>query len=504
MRWLPKASAVVAAAVALEAASASLAAPPEPARPLGRVPTNADARKQAAPRLFSTAPTTWIWTEPKRAPKGELGYVRVGRSVALREPEPRPGPGCPSGFYAVEPYGWICRDRTVSLDASDRYVRASALAAPRKALLPFGYALSNGAPMYRRLPTRAEWEKEERWLGPAGSFGALSWGNKGHELLAEVRAIPPADPMPFFLLNGGSAASERPLGLVRRQIPLGSMLAFSRAFTHEGRTFLLSADMTVVPADRVRPYRESSFAGIELGKDRALPLFWIKKTAKPKYRRGADGSFHDTGQTWPARTAVDLDPGIEPVEQGKKYLATKERAADGAPIFVAERDAAVVRAREELPFSVTDTDKWIIVSITQGTLVAYQGKQPLFTTLVSPGAGGVPIAGKDPVKMSTTPLGVFRIAFKHRAATMSPEQGEDRSFWIADVPHTQYFNAPFALHTAYWHENFGEPMSAGCINLSPKDGAWLFDWTEPRVPTDWNGSATARLNGKGSIVVVTR
>ena len=72
-------------------------------------------------------------------------------------------------------------------------MRAAELAAPRKALLPFDYALSNGAPMYRRLPTRAEWEKEERWFGPAGSFGALSWGNKGHEQLAEVRAIPAVD-----------------------------------------------------------------------------------------------------------------------------------------------------------------------------------------------------------------------------------------------------------------------------------------------------------------------
>ena len=406
---------------------------------------NGKARGEAVSRLWSIAPTTWIWTEPKKAPRGELGYVRVGRSVALREPEPRPGPGCPSGFYAVEPYGWVCRDSSVTLDASDRYVRASELAAPRKALLPFDYALSNGTPMYRRLPTRAEWEKEERWFGPAGSFGPLSWGNKGHEQLAQVRAIPASDSTPFFLEQGGSAASDRPVGLVRRQIPLGSMLAFTRAFSHEGRTFLLSADMTVVPADRVRPYRESRFSGIKLGKDRALPLAWIKKAPKPKYRRAADGSFHETGEVWPVRTAVDLDPAIEPIETGKKFLATRERAADGSPLFVAERDAAVVRAREEMPFSVTDTDKWVIVSITQGTLVAYQGKQPLFTTLVSPGAGGVPIAGKDPVKMSTTPLGVFRIAFKHRAATMSPEQGEDRSFWIADVPHTQYFNAPFAL-----------------------------------------------------------
>jgi len=462
----------------------------------------------AAPprRLFSVGQTTWIWAEPSKAPRSELGYVRVGASVLLREPEPRSGPGCPNGFYAVEPYGWVCRDRTVTFDVSDRYVRAAALASPRERTLPFDYALSNGAPMYRRLPTRAEWEKEERWFGPAGSFGALSWGNRGHEQLAQARAVEAADATPFFLADGGSAGSARPEGLVRRKIPLGSMLAFTRAFRHEGRTWLLSSDLTVVPADRVRPYRQSSFAGIALGKDRALPIAWTKKEPRPKYRRAEDGSFSETGGSWSPKSAIDLDPAAEPIERGigKRFLMTRERASDGAPLFVAEKDVAVVRPRSELPFSVTDTDKWVIVSINQGTLVAYQGTKPLFTTLISPGAGGVPIPGKDPVKMSTTPLGVFRIAFKHRAATMSPEQGEDRSFWIADVPHTQYFNAPFALHTAYWHENFGEPMSGGCINLSPRDGAWLFDWTEPRVPKDWNGSATHALNGKGSIVVVTR
>jgi hypothetical protein len=493
MRW-PLAP-ILAVGLAFSPAQGASAAPPD---------QNQAAR--APQRLFSIAPTTWIWHEPKKAPRGELGYVRLGASVALRAPEPRTGPGCANGFYAVEPYGWVCKDRTVTLDAGERYVRAAALASPRERTLPFDYALSNGAPMYRRLPTRAEWEKEERWFGPAGSFGVLSWGNRGHEQLAELRAVEPAGALPFFLSGGGSAASERPDGLVRRKIPFGSMLAFTRAFSHEGRTWLLSSDLTVVPADRVRPYRESSFAGILLGKQRVLPIAWVKKDPKPKYRRAADGSFAASGQTWPPRTAIDLDPTSVPLEPaaGKRFLLTRERAADGAPLFVAEKDAAVVRARSELPFSVTDTEKWMVVSITQGTLVAYQGTKPLFTTLVSPGAGGVPIPGKDPVKMSTTPLGVFRIAFKHRAATMSPEQGEDRSFWIADVPHTQYFNAPFALHTAYWHENFGEPMSAGCINLSPRDGAWLFDWTEPRVPKDWNGSATHALNGKGSIVVVTR
>ena len=118
--------------------------------------------------------------------------------------------------------------------------------------------------------------------------------------------------------------------------------------------------------------------------------------------------------------------------------------------------------------------------------------------------GGVPRKGVDPVKASTTPLGIYRITYKHHAATMSPEQGEDRSFWIADVPYTQYFNAPFALHVAYWHENFGEGMSAGCVNLSPRDGRYLFGWTDPQLPAGWNGLSSGGDNGKGSWVVVRR
>ena len=47
--------------------------------------------------------------------------------------------------------------------------------------------LSNGTPMYRRLPTRKEWVHEERFLGKPGSFKPLSWGNRGHERLAEER-----------------------------------------------------------------------------------------------------------------------------------------------------------------------------------------------------------------------------------------------------------------------------------------------------------------------------
>ena len=74
------------------------------------------------------------------------------------------------------------------------------------------------------------------------------------------------------------------------------------------------------------------------------------------------------------------------------------------------------------------------------------------------------------------------------------------------MPHTQYFNPPFALHGAYWHESFGEPMSAGCVNVSPLDAKWLFDWTDPQVPPGWQGAtgAGAPANGGATVVVITR
>jgi hypothetical protein len=49
-------------------------------------------------------------------------------------------------------------------------------------------------------------------------------------------------------------------------------------------------------------------------------------------------------------------------------------------------------------------------------------------------------------------------------------------------PWVQYFRSPFAIHTAYWREDFGQPKSGGCINLSPEDAHVVFELTDPPVP----------------------
>jgi lipoprotein-anchoring transpeptidase ErfK/SrfK len=112
---------------------------------------------------------------------------------------------------------------------------------------------------------------------------------------------------------------------------------------------------------------------------------------------------------------------------------------------------------------------------------------------VSTGVGGT----GDPDETHATIQGAFRIYEKHVTVTMN---GRDRSdpFDLRDVPFVQYFHEGFALHAAYWHDDFGHVHSHGCINLAPADAAWLFAWTDPRVPTSWHG-AMAR---EGTIVYV--
>jgi lipoprotein-anchoring transpeptidase ErfK/SrfK len=180
------------------------------------------------------------------------------------------------------------------------------------------------------------------------------------------------------------------------------------------------------------------------------------------------------------------------------------RDKSGRRYYIEQSDATLVTRRKP-PFTLeSPAQKWIVFSITRGTLVAYVGTTPVFATLASPGVGGVPRPGRNPVKYSTTPLGTYLITFKHRNDDMSPDEGDDRKFWLADVPYAQYFAQPFAIHVAYWHEDFGEPMSAGCINVSPRDGQWLFDWTDPELPPGWSAVGVSPATGKGTRLVVTR
>ncbi|MBI5302482.1 MAG: LysM peptidoglycan-binding domain-containing protein [Chloroflexi bacterium] len=116
------------------------------------------------------------------------------------------------------------------------------------------------------------------------------------------------------------------------------------------------------------------------------------------------------------------------------------------------------------------TGKWIDVNISKQTITAYQGSAPLKAVLVSTGVAWHP-----------TPAGRFAVYTKIKSQTMSGGYGAD-SYYLPGVPWVMYFTGAYAIHGTYWHRNFGQPMSHGCVNLTIDDAKWFFDWAEIGTP----------------------
>ena len=131
------------------------------------------------------------------------------------------------------------------------------------------------------------------------------------------------------------------------------------------------------------------------------------------------------------------------------------------PTFVSEQSVQMgIR-----PFGVGPNERWVDVNLTTQTLNAYEGNDVVYTTLISSGVPNYP-----------TVTGMFRIYLRYESQTMNGYLlGYD--YYLENVPYVMYFYQDYALHGAYWHENFGYPMSHGCVNLDEPDAAWLYDWT---------------------------
>jgi len=114
------------------------------------------------------------------------------------------------------------------------------------------------------------------------------------------------------------------------------------------------------------------------------------------------------------------------------------------------------------PPSVTSNVRWIDVDLTHQRLSAYEGQTLVRTTLVSTGLGRTP-----------TPAGRYKIQIKLRSDDM-----DGPGYYLPNVPFTMYFYRGYALHGTYWHNNFGQPMSHGCVNLPTPEAEWLFTWAE--------------------------
>jgi lipoprotein-anchoring transpeptidase ErfK/SrfK len=161
------------------------------------------------------------------------------------------------------------------------------------------------------------------------------------------------------------------------------------------------------------------------------------------------------------------------------------------------RVAELRMAHPQIPEDVGENEKWIDVDLTRQELVAFEGRKPVFATLISSGRRNP----QDPEHDFPTPAGVYRIREKHVTTTMDGDVASDGPYSIEDVPWVMYFQGSYALHGAFWHDAFGNMRSHGCVNLSPDDARTLFAWSDPPLPEGWHG-VFSKDDNTGSRVVV--
>lgn len=111
---------------------------------------------------------------------------------------------------------------------------------------------------------------------------------------------------------------------------------------------------------------------------------------------------------------------------------------------------------------VDNNEHWIDVDLSSQSVSAYEGEERVNTFIVSTGTWQHP-----------TVLGSYQIYVKYRYADMAGP-----GYYLPDVPYVMYFHEGYGVHGTYWHDNFGVPMSHGCINLRTDDAAWLYDFSE--------------------------
>ncbi len=210
--------------------------------------------------------------------------------------------------------------------------------------------------------------------------------------------------------------------------------------------------------------RPSTFAGVDLRAP--SPPGWPFAWVTPR-RRDAMVSVRAAPDARARELRVLVRRELVPVLERQGGFA---RIGAGAWVGLDELRVAAPSPR---PDGVAADERWLDVDLDQQVLVAYEGDVPVYATLVSTGKG------------RSTPTGIHRIEKKLARTRLKAPDVSLGEWDLPDVPFSMRFRKYYAVHGVYWHDSFGKPRSQGCVNLSPRDARFVFEWSHPQVPAGW-------------------
>ncbi|QUY61994.1 L,D-transpeptidase family protein [Gulosibacter molinativorax] len=225
-------------------------------------------------------------------------------------------------------------------------------------------------------------------------------------------------------------------------------------------------------------------AGYYVGDERILAIesadfeTWVELTPNPEagvfeYSVTADAATLDSlAQQLPDLIYQEPVKGKAIVNSAGEFLETLEPTVDGmslestdglADAFVAqlaEHNSAFTVEPTVVPAETATVEYTLEVDLSEQKLYVKENGQVVDSWLVSTGTDLTP-----------TTLGHYSIGWRQEIQTM---YGDD--YVQPDVKWPMYFNGDEAFHGVYWHDNWGTPMSHGCVGMPEDRAKQIYDW----------------------------
>jgi hypothetical protein len=211
-----------------------------------------------------------------------------------------------------------------------------------------------------------------------------------------------------------------------------------------------------VRGEDVRQVRTSTLQGMSFYRTPLRPFGWV-----------------NAGGVCPRRTpSPDAEIGDRCFTRYHVVEILEERGTErgrwlriGPDLWLPDELVAVVRPDRSRPEGV-EGDRWIRVNLAEQVVTAYEEGKLIYATVGSTGRYGF-----------WTKPGTFQVWAKLARDNMTGgAPGTESYYYLEDVPWVLYFDESRALHGTYWHDKFGAPTSRGCVNLSPADARWIYEF----------------------------
>jgi hypothetical protein len=508
------------------------------------------------PFLGITRTSVGIYAGPSAKRSNKIGYAQEGALLPVK-PNVVKGDGCDAGYYEVVGGGYICSEYGTT-NVNDPRVTNAPKQPNLDAVLPFTYARNsrNGAPLYRAVPSREQQKRYEPYLfkdelEAQGATPAASSAQPGGVAASKVAPVPPPNKPPLHqaelsmlgaeALKKLQAAEEHTPAAVKPVTPRledpdpaiieppseddrkwwqkdnvdpssikladlsaegddilaqrlvkGFFIAVDRKFQWNGRQWFRSTKGFVAPTDTFGVTVGPKFQGVPLSDEWRLPLGWVVGYQKTR----------NTYEIDPVAQKVKLKGSLKRLTAvnltGKEVEIGKHAYVEVADQSWLRKDDVRIATPGPTPADLSPNERWLDINLTTQTAILLVGNTPVYATLIS---SGKTHPQKDLDHRS--PTGEWRIREKHITSTMDGDgtAAGDMPYSIEAVPYVMFFHRSYAVHGAFWHENYGVKMSHGCINMSPLDAKYMFFHTDPEVPQGWQG-AWSSDDRPGSRVVI--